>query len=300
MSLKKHLIVFYEWLYVLMRRWKFNIRFRFSVLSPEKTVERIRKTNCSIARFGDGEFGLITGSRKPSFQEADVELAQRLREVCACKDPRLMVCIPHSFKTTKDCNDFAKKFWDWWLWDNDNLKKAAECLGLSPWRTRVFGDAQITRPYRDWKDKSKAGDRFRQLASLWNQRDIVIVEGAQTRLGVGNDLLNNAKSVRRIICPAKNAFNRYTAILQAAQSVEKETLFLIALGPTATVLAYDLAISGYQALDIGHIDIEYEWFLQGATSKVAVPGKYTQEAHESVAEEKTDHLYQSQIVMRIE
>ena len=37
---------------------------------------------------------------------------------------------------------------------------------------------------------------------------------------------------------------------------------LIALGPTATILAYDLAEKGVQALDVGHIDIEYEWFLR--------------------------------------
>ena len=40
-------------------------------------------------------------------------------------------------------------------------------------------------------------------------------------------------------------------------------LILIALGPTATVLAYDLAKAGYWALDIGHLDLEYEWFLKG-------------------------------------
>ena len=55
---------------------------------------------------------------------------------------------------------------------------------------------------------------------------------------------------------------------------KKSKLILIALGPTATVLAYDLAIEGYQAIDIGHIDIEYEWFLQGVTEKCPVKNKY--------------------------
>ena len=35
---------------------------------------------------------------------------------------------------------------------------------------------------------------------------------------------------------------------------------------------------GYQAIDIGHIDIEYEWFLQGAKEKVAIENKYVGEA----------------------
>jgi hypothetical protein len=40
---------------------------------------------------------------------------------------------------------------------------------------------------------------------------------------------------------------------------DKNILILISLGPTATVLAYDLAKLGYWAIDIGHIDNEYEW-----------------------------------------
>ena len=39
----------------------------------------------------------------------------------------------------------------------------------------------------------------------------------------------------------------------------KSVLFLVALGPTATVLAYDLSKIGYQAIDIGHIDISFVW-----------------------------------------
>ena len=46
-----------------------------------------------------------------------------------------------------------------------------------------------------------------------------------------------------------------------------DSIILIALGPTATVLAYDLSKRGYQAIDVGHIDIEYEWFLNNASKK---------------------------------
>ena len=298
--MKKRLIRLYESLYEYGRRKRIDLRYRFSVMSMEETTEYIKRTGCSIARFGDGEFGLINGARKPSFQDENEELAMRLCEVCKCEDPRLLVCVPHSFKTTKDCNEFARRFWDWWIWDNDNLRKVADILQLSPWRTRVFGDAQITRPYMDWKDKSLAGERFQRLISLWEDRDVVVIEGEQTRLGVGNDLLNRARSVRRILCPAVNAFNKYHEILSAARRFDKDSLFLLALGPTATVLAYDLAMDGYQALDIGHIDIEYEWYLQGAESKVSIAGKFTQEAHETNTAEINDPGYMAQIIERIE
>ena len=51
-----------------------------------------------------------------------------------------------------------------------------------------------------------------------------------------------------------------------------DCLFLVALGPTATVLAYDLTKHGAQAIDIGHLDIEYEWFR--ARKGIRVPVKY--------------------------
>ncbi|MBU4465609.1 MAG: DUF1792 domain-containing protein, partial [Actinobacteria bacterium] len=38
------------------------------------------------------------------------------------------------------------------------------------------------------------------------------------------------------------------------------------LGPTATVLAYDLHRAGYRALDLGHIAKSYDWWLRGRTT----------------------------------
>lgn len=40
---------------------------------------------------------------------------------------------------------------------------------------------------------------------------------------------------------------------------------IVVLGPTATVLAYDLAKAGYQALDIGHLGKAYDWLKRKET-----------------------------------
>lgn len=45
--------------------------------------------------------------------------------------------------------------------------------------------------------------------------------------------------MKRILCPSKNAFSKYDEILNNCISCDKESLFIIALGPTATVFAYD-------------------------------------------------------------
>lgn len=72
------------------------------------------------------------------------------------------------------------------------------------------------------------------------------------------------------------------------------------MGPTATVLAFDLHKLGYQAIDIGYADIEYEWFLRKATKKESILGKYTNEANGSlVIESKIDESYSKQIIATI-
>lgn len=74
---------------------------------------------------------------------------------------------------------------------------------------------------------------------------------------------------------------------------------LYALGPTATVLAYDLAKAGVQALDVGHINIEYEWFRMKATLKVPVPWRYENEAGSTFLKMSSDPEYTSQVITQI-
>ena len=135
---------------------------------------------------------------------------------------------------------------------------------------------------------------------IWDKQDIVIVEGRKSRLGVGNDLFSNCNSIKRILCPSINAFSKYDIILNECLKQNKNTMFLIALGPTASVLSYDLANKGFRSLDIGHIDSEYEWYKMGAVSKVKLPNKHTAEFNydENIVLD-TDERYESQIVAKV-
>lgn len=139
----------------------------------------------------------------------------------------------------------------------------------------------MTRLYMDYEDKSNSCEWFNKIKKVWDNKEIVIIEGEYSKLGIGNDLLKNSKSIQRIIAPSENAFDKYDLILESAKKINKDKLILIALGPTATVLAYDLMLEGYQAIDIGHIDIEYEWYLNNANDKIAIEGKYTNESKDN-------------------
>ena len=159
----------------------------------------------------------------------------------------------------------------------------------------------MSRPYIDLADKSTVTGYFDRLKSLWDNRDVLIVEGKTTGSGVGNDLFDNAKSLVRIIGPSKNAYRAIDRIESKIEEYGKNKLILLMLGPTAKVISYHLYKKGYWLIDIGHIDSEYEWYKLGAVEKVKLPNKHTAE-HNYDQDIVFDHdqVYESQIVATVE
>lgn len=77
----------------------------------------------------------------------------------------------------------------------------------------------------DFARKEDSARWFHDMKGIWDNRDIVFIEGEKSRLGVGNDLFDNARSIRRILCPPRDAFERLEDIKQEACKVEKKPCF---------------------------------------------------------------------------
>ena len=52
----------------------------------------------------------------------------------------------------------------------------------------------MTRPYMDYADHHIVKKWFTSLMRIWENRDIVLIEGCKSRLGVGNNLFEKAKA----------------------------------------------------------------------------------------------------------
>ena len=52
---------------------------------------------------------------------------------------------------------------------------------------------------------------------------------------------------------------------------DQDKLFLFALGVTAKALVEEMFLKGYRVIDIGNLDMEYEWFLRKAVKKEPIP-----------------------------
>lgn len=264
------------------------------IKSVNDTIDVILNKNVSISRYGDGEFKLILG-RDLGFQKYNLKLVNRLKEILKNKQSNHIVGLLNVYEDLSMYTDDAKEYF------RDYLQYCPRKFQYSLLdRGRTYYDSFITRPYICYRNRANAQDTFSKMKQIWDNRKVLIVEGDRTRLGRGNDLFNNVKECRRILCPAENAFDVYDDILKEVKRIDTGYLVLIALGPTATVLAYDLAQSGYQAIDIGHIDIEYEWYRMGASKKVAVVNKYTNEAHGGNRNDNyVDEEYEAQVLVRI-
>ena len=266
------------------------------IRSAEETIEEIIQNGKSIARFGDGEFAQIVKMERHKFQKLDDKLALRLEEVLHSHHPNMLIAIADNYGTLQDYAESAANAIRFYMVGGETRRQHMELLE----RDRIYYNAYVSRPYVMYKDSMTDAPkkRFEHLKKIWDNRNLMIVEGAQTRMGVGNDLLDNAKDIKCILAPATNSFDRYDDIWKAALEYAKEdTLFLIAIGPSAGVLAYDLTVEGYQALDIGHLDLEYEWFLAGKGQRTPIPYKYNNEVEGGDAvEQLRDPAYEGQIV----
>ena len=258
-------------------------------------IDKIVNGKCSMIRFGDGEFEQIRGKERAPFQKYNIGIAEKLKNIIKSNNEKLLIAIADNY---------------------GNLEKYSETIayGIRKYMTkevrkfhytlldknRVYYDAYMFKGYMPYKNKELSEQRFSMVEKIWKGRDIVIVEGEYTRTGACNDLLAGAKSIERIIAPTKNASEVYDKLLEETLKINKEKLILVVLGPVGKCLAYDLFNVGYQVVDIGQIDMDYEWYLAGQGVKVPNPKKYVSQLPEMEITDIDDDEYKEQIIVHIE
>jgi glycosyltransferase family protein len=281
-------------LYDKMQKGNFHLQLP-KIKTIEETLDKIINDKCSIARFGDGEFACMKCSRI-TFHDPSEALARRLKEVLSSNIPNLLIGLPDCFGSLDCYVPYTRKFWRKYM--SKKRQMTYSYLDMN----RIYYNAFFNRYYLNFNKTEeyyqKCRTYFKKLKDIWKDRDVILLESQEARLGVTNDILDSAKSISRILfCPIKNAFNKYDQILSAFDQLNSEALILAALGPTATVLAYDLCRKGYQAIDLGHISEEYECFLRKETPlELKSMGREVTMRH---ASNPDDPEYKNQIIKKI-
>ncbi len=244
-----------------------NIRKNpLNVKNLDYTIDELLNTEKSFVRFGDGEIRMIEGDSLP-LQKAENELSERLREILQTGDQDLMIGIPDIFGSLEQYRPESRRFWKEHLLF---FRKKYEKYCRQDYK---YYDAFFSRLYYMYDNRELSKKRFEKIKEIWKNRELVVIESKSAHTGVDNDLLSQAKSVKRIICPENNAWSVYQKILTRALSYDKNHMFLISAGATAKPLVVDLMKEGYRALDIGSLDMEYQWYQMKATEKCHPPKK---------------------------
>lgn len=273
---------------VIIRIWKLP-----RIKTIEETLLEIKNQRKSIIRYGDSEMLYIIDRLNLPYQKFEPQLRDKLAAMLISDKVDILVGLPDGYRSI---HGFERKIQIFWRSQISYIyPRVVKLLNLN----KQYYNANITRLYFGYKNKNISKSNFELIRSIWSERKILLIEGEKSRLGMGNDLFENATSVERILAPAHHAFSRFQDLYTEAQKFSNDYLLLIALGPTAKVLAYELACIGYQAIDIGNLDLEYEWFKRGVKERIVIPGKYVSEvAGGRIVEESGDEMYLSQIVAK--
>lgn len=215
-------------------------------LSFVDTVNRVKEQRLSLARFGDGEFGMaVNPLRDIQFQRNSYELSNALKKILVTPSENLLVALPPLIYDTSWMTIYGR-FWP-------VLKKILAVD--SEW-----GNAHISRPL----GFEREGDRLREAwRSCWENRDVLIVTGKGSRFNASDNFFSNVKSLDYFLTSSKNAFDDLETIKSNILTQPRD-LVLVSLGPAGTVLAAEMAGEGVQTLDIGHVTSSYANVMKGA------------------------------------
>lgn len=261
------------------------------VHTMDDTIDELINTGKSLIRYGDGEITMIRG-RSLQLQQVEPEIIEGLKRLLAYEHDGLIIAIPEIFGDLSIYIEKSSRFWkDHLLFSRKYYEKYCN-------PGREYYNSFVSRFYYFMDDKSKCAGWIEKIKLIWKDKDVVVVEGERTHNGVGNDLLDSARTVERIIGPSSDAYAKLDEIMECCRRCPKDRLFLVSLGIAAKFLTERLFLEGYRALDIGHLDMEYEWYLHHASEKEKIP------KHDIIGEDANINAgyqkYLSQIKKRVE
>jgi glycosyltransferase family protein len=226
----------------------------------DETMSKLDSGAASISRFGDGEFLLLNGIGL-GFQDSSPVLARRLKEVLVSNVKDHLVGIPNYFFSLREYPCEMKKYLREFLYDY--RVSILRDLDMS----KSYYDTNISQYYATLNDVPRLEKYFHNLRKIWNEKDLLIVKGEHSETDQVASIYDNANSIEFCYAPSKNAFSQYEEIYTNIKKQVGERMVVLALGPTATLLAHDLSKEGHVALDLGHLAKSYDWFKRNKVIK---------------------------------
>lgn len=216
-------------------------------LDMAQTLEAVHAKRLSLARYGDGELMLMANEgHSIQFQRNSSDLR---RDLINAVNPdwlapgRVMVALPPPFRGSL-------------LWLGVWIRTWSLLNALIDPAQR-YGHTLVTRP-AFFQQQGDAG--IGQWRRLWQDREVLVVTGRGSRFDLLPALFDGAAKIDFLYTASEHAFEERDEIMKGVvKRAKPDTIVLLSLGPTATILAHRIAAAGIQALDIGHISASYAY-----------------------------------------
>lgn len=216
--------------------------FDSRILSYTDTLSEIAKPGVSLARFGDSEIKMLSTNFSIGFQRFSPELQSSLHQVLQDPKENLLIGFPPVFRNEQ---------WSR-LWEN-HFSSTQKAFNHIP----ALANTAVSRPpcFSEIKGAALTGWK-----KVWDQKSVTIITGRGSRFQYYEELFGNSTSFEYIYAQPVDAFEQMHSIIKSVESGPASDVYLISLGPTATVLAYELAERGFKALDVGHLSASYAYW----------------------------------------
>ncbi|WP_158095531.1 GT-D fold domain-containing glycosyltransferase [Massilimicrobiota sp. An142] len=215
-----------------------------TLLSSEKTIEKIVNSKKSLIRFGDGELLSMKG-KSISYQEQNLNLSLELKSIEQMYlrekvDCNFILCMPNEFLKCSGMELLKRREWisSWSFFRyyfKNNLDKSVE-----------YGDSFIfSKRYRE---------RYKEI---WEKKENIIFVHNKKNYADDFEKLTGKKVVF-ISVPEKNAYasidhivNNIKNEINKLKNLEK-SMVLISAGPCAKAVIFRLINEEIQIIDTGH------------------------------------------------
>lgn len=124
----------------------------FKIMPNKELVDRIINEKKSLCRFGDGELRSAFVGVNIGFQENNVEMQSKLRKILLNEEEnsQAMIGLYDTLNSVSGMTRGSKIYWIKFMVDNyDTIIKRIP-------KERLYASTNITRPYMDYKNKSKS------------------------------------------------------------------------------------------------------------------------------------------------
>jgi hypothetical protein len=193
----------------------------------------------SIARFGDGEIKLCLMKDCVS-QIAVPALATELKSILTHGNDVERHCLVGVPNVTPKLSEF---------WDKLMARPANLALFN---KDGNYASSFITRP--DNAPLIDVPAYWDKIPDLWRDKDMTLVRGSDRSLAPV--LMPEVKSIIEVWGPRRDAYADIDRLEAETIAVGNKTVVL-ALGATATCLAWRLAAKGFHAMDLGHLGMMF-------------------------------------------